>query len=901
MGNATQSAVPNVVYRFGLFALDAAGGTLTRNGIRVKLQDQPFQLLLLLLQRSGQIVSREEIQARLWPRNTFVEFDKSLSVAVLKVRESLADEAANPRFVETIPRRGYRFIAPITVETTSDSATEIAPGQDGESSIAASSKNQMGPTARRSSPRRWYWIPVLGFLAMGFVVYALRVGRPPSSPANSAMPSVRVRRSIAVLGFRNIPGRPEDNWLSPAFAEMLNTELAADGALRMVSGEDVARAKRELPLIDEDSLAKATLERLRVDPGADVIVLGSYTPLPGKGEKRIRLDIRVQDTTRGEMIAEQAFVGSENDLFELVRQAGESLRQSLGAAPVSTEAFAEARAALPRSPLAVRLYTEGRARLWAFDYIHARELLIQAIGAEPGFPLAHAALADVWNHLGYTPKARNEVELARALSERLGPEEHLLVEGQYYSLMEDRPKAIDVYRKLFAQFPDSLDYGLRLADEQRWVNTEATLQTLDTLRHLPVPAGEDPRIDLIEARAWTNKDFVNAQAAAHRAVEKGTAHGSHQLVSRAYGILCQMSANGSSTALAIEVCEQALKSGETGTGKDSEARTMNDFAGLYYQMGDLDRAEAMFRRALKVFREVGDIEGVTATSSNLGDVSLARGNLSDAANALSDAIPGYREIGDKDGVALALNDLGEVARFRGDLGGALATYQQAKAAANEIDDKHALGYVLTGVGDVLLDRGDLDGARKSYQESLSLRKQVGEKQTVAETDLALARLFLEENQGNDAETVIRKCKEEFHQDQEADDELAASVALVNAFLGQGKSSEAAKEVEDAKSLAAKSVNELIRLQFDIVSARVESGSGDLESSRRQLQSALQKARSHHLFGLELETRLALAELNRRSGKKVAAQADLLSLEDAARSKGFGLIAAKASRSAAAPE
>jgi ATP/maltotriose-dependent transcriptional regulator MalT len=172
---------------------------------------------------------------------------------------------------------------------------------------------------------------------------------------------------------------------------------------------------------------------------------------------------------------------------------------------------------------------------------------------------------------------------------------------------------------------------------------------------------------------------------------------------------------------------------------------------------------------------------------------------------------------------------------------------------------------------------------------------------VAETELALARLFLEEKQGNDAETVIRKCKEEFHQDQEADDELAAGVALINAFLGEGKNSEAAKEVEDAKSLVAKSVNELIRLEFDIVSARVESGSGDLESSRRQLQSALQKARSHHLFGLELETRLALAELNRRSGKTVAAQADLLSLEDAARSKGFGLIAAKASRSAAAPE
>ncbi len=871
-----------------------------RNGDRIKLQDLPYRLLLMLVEQPGQIVSREAVRQRLWPENTFVEFDNSLGVAVRKIRDALGDNADSPLYVETLPRRGYRFLAPVAA---------VAPEWSGTPQTPAAPEPVVPPEAAAAEARfagarsrgRHLAIGVFGLLAIAFALFGfhalIKRTDVPRSPNVAPTTQVRMRRSVAVIGFRNLPEHPEDAWLSSAFAEMLSTELAADGSLRMVSGEDVARARRELPLNAEDSLAKPTLDRLRVDPGADVVVLGSYTPLPERGEKRIRLDIRVQDTNRGEMIAEQAFVGSEDDLFELVRQAGESLRQSLGGTPVSTEAFAQARAALPRSPLAVRLYTEGRARLWAFDYIHARKLLIQAIGAEPDFPLAHAALADVWNHLGYTPKARNEVERARALSERLGPEERLLVEGQYYSLMEDRTKAIDVYRKLFAQFPDNLDYGLRLADEQRWVNTEATLQTLDTLRHLPVPTGEDPRIDLIEARAWTNKDFVKAQAAAYRAVEKGTAHGSHQLVSRAYGILCQMSANGSSTALAVEVCQQALKNSETGTGKDSEARTMNDFAGLYYQMGDLNRAEAMFRRALKVFREVGDIEGVTATSSNLGDVSLARGNLSDAASALSDAIPGYREIGDKDGVALALNDLGEVARFRGDLGAALATYQQAKAAAQEIDDKHALGYVLAGVGDVLLDRGDLDGARKSYQESLSLRKQVGEKQTVAETELALARLFLEENQGNDAETVIRKCKEEFHQDQEADDELAAGVALVNAFLGQGKNSEAAKEVEDAKSLAAKSVNELIRLEFDIVSARVESVSGDFESSRRQLQSALQEARSHHLFGLELETRLALAELNRRSGKKVAAQADLLSLEHAARSKGFGLIAAKASRAA----
>ena len=103
---------------------------------------------------------------------------------------------------------------------------------------------------------------------------------------------------------------------------MLDTELGTRGDLRMVSAEDIARVKRELPPNEGDSLAKATLERLRQNPGADMVVLGSYTPMPGKNETRIRLDLRVQDTADGETIAEEAITGEQNNLFDLAAQAG---------------------------------------------------------------------------------------------------------------------------------------------------------------------------------------------------------------------------------------------------------------------------------------------------------------------------------------------------------------------------------------------------------------------------------------------------------------------------------------------------------------------------------------------------------------------------------------------------
>lgn len=883
-------------YRFGPFELNTDEESLARNGNRVKVQDLPYRLLVMLLERPGEIVTREEVRRRLWPENTFVEFDNSLGVAIRKVRDSLKDDAEAPHYVETVPRRGYRFLAPVTVLDPVRSPDPHPPTVPGTKESAVSSPIgtiEAAPSLRR----RKYWPTVaLAVLLVGVAIYISR-SRPPLPASKVEAPGAetppRIRRSVAVLGFRNLPDHPEDNWLSPAFSEMLSTELASNGDLRMVPGEDVARVKHELPLADEDSLAKPTLDRLRTNPGADIVILGSYTVLPGKADKRIRLDVRVQDTIRGETIAEKSFTGSEGNLFELTTQAGEALRQSLGLSAASTQASVQARAALPSNQEAVRFYTAGQERLWAFDYGHARDLLTKAVAADPGYPLAHAALAEAWTHLGYTSVARAEIERARALYGHLGSEDRLLIDGQYYAATQDRARAIDAYRQLFTQFPDNLDYGLRLADEQRWVNPKDSLHTLDTLRHLPLPSSDDPRIDYIEARSWVNNDVAKAQAAARRAVEKGTAQGSRLLVAHAYGILCQTITNGGSTAEVVQACQNARESFAAVGDRNNAARETCDFADFYYQRGDLDRAEAMYQEAIKVFRQVGDLEGLTTASSNLGDISLARGNLTEAARSLSDAIPGYKEMGDKDGVALTLSDLGEVARRRGDLRAALASYREARAIANEIDDKRAIAYALAGIGDVLADRGDLAAARKSYEESLALRKQTGEKQTVAETELALARLSLEEGHAADAETVIRKCKEQFHQDGQADDELGAAAALIDALRGQGKSVGAAKEKQANQALAAKSTNQLNRLQFDLAAARVELAIGHLSQARAQLQRALDSARAHHFLGVELEIQLALAELEMKQGRSKKGQADLIALEKLARGTGFGLIAGKA--------
>src|SRR3984885_106301 len=113
-------------YHFSVFEVNPASGEVLRQGTRIKLQEQPFRLLVLLLARAGELVTREELQGQLWPEDTFVEFDNSLNVAVRKLREALRDDADNPRFLETVPRRGYRFLAPVTVLGQIDSS-ELKP------------------------------------------------------------------------------------------------------------------------------------------------------------------------------------------------------------------------------------------------------------------------------------------------------------------------------------------------------------------------------------------------------------------------------------------------------------------------------------------------------------------------------------------------------------------------------------------------------------------------------------------------------------------------------------------------------------------------------------------------------------------------------------------------------
>jgi len=281
--------------------------------------------------------------------------------------------------------------------------------------------------------------------------------------AGPSAPPAKPRRSVAVLGFKNLSERQGSKYLSIALSEMFTTELAAGENLRTIPGENVAQMKINLALSDAGSFSRETLAQIRRNLSADLVVLGSYLATGDQASGMIRLDLRVQDAAQGETIASVAETGTRAKLFNLVSEAGAQLREKLGVGKLSSAQGDILLASFPKDPDAARLYSEGLAKLRLFDALGARDLLEKAIVADPNFPLSHSALAAAWSILGYDGKARVEAERAFALSASLSREDRLSAEGMYRESTREWEKAIEVYRGLWDFFPDNLEYGLRLA------------------------------------------------------------------------------------------------------------------------------------------------------------------------------------------------------------------------------------------------------------------------------------------------------------------------------------------------------------------------------------------------------------------------------------------------------
>ncbi len=756
----------------------------------------------------------------------------------------------------------------------------------------------------------------------------------------SVSPSpTKMRRTVAVLGFKNLSGRPDQSWLSTALSEMVTTELAAGEQLRMIPGENVARMKMDLSLTDADSYAKDTLAQIRKNLGTDYVVLGSYVVLESPSKGQLRLDLRAQDTVRGETLTTIAETGTEEDLFQLVSKAGSELRSNLGVQPVTPSEAATIRTSLPSDPEATRLYSAGLAKLRLFDALGARDNLEKALKIEPGSALAHAALARVWSALGYDERAKDEAKKGFDLSPSLAREDQLSIEAQYREAAKDWDKAIDVYRTLWEFSPDNLEYGLRLAQAQTSAGkARDALGTLEQLRKLSPPARDDARIDLAQASGFASlADFKGEQAVASKAALKGEAQGARLLVARAKSLAGSASNELGDTQAATASLNEAKEIYAAAGDKNGVAQVLNSLGTVLYYSGDLSGAKKTYEESLATYREIGAKRGMAVALNNLASVLVDQRDLIAAKRLREQSLEALRETGDQMGVAVALGNIGIVLYYQGDLAGAsremaeaLAIYQKLGAKSNmvvtlnnaadlsaergeipqarnlyeeaaeicrKIGNQRDLAYSLLGLGGLSLDQGNLGLARWRIQEALKIREGVGEKSNVAVSRLALATVSLEEGHGVEAQSVAQEVAAQFEKEKQIDEEASAYVLLSRSLLEQQKFPEAEEAIERAKMLSAKSGTREIEFGVAITAARVRAAMGKPAEAIQTLSTTLAEATKYGFVKQQYEARLALGEIEMKSGAP-AGRARLAKLQKDATAKGFLLIARKATAAAA---
>ncbi len=892
---------------FGVFEVDLRSGELRKRGVRIKLQEQPFQILSLLIEHPGEVVTRDELRQKLWPAHTFVDFDRSLNKAMTKLRFALGDSPESPRYIETIPRHGYRFLAPLQVhrEAGAPIASPAKSPTNGRTEVQTQEREDRWGTrfdfkmlnfSTRTGRRRIYVLAAaFAAVALSLFVY-LRIHQSVVLGGSSAV--VSPRRSVAILQFKNLSGVAQEAWLSTALSDWLTTELMAGEQVRGIPAESIARMKVELSLPDVESLSRDSLIRIRKNLGTDFVVAGSYAALGAQSEGQIRLDLHLQDTRTGETVAAITESGTDAHLLDLVSRAGEHLRQKLGIRALTTEEAAEVAIALPSNKETAKLFSEGLAKMRVFNTLAARDLLLRAVAAEPDFALSHAALASTWEQLGYDENAKAEAKKAFDLSSNLSRAERLLVEGRYRETTRDWEKAIEIYRALFDFFPDNLDYGLALASAEvnanRWKNA---LITIETLRALPVPLRDDPRIDLAENDAARSLgDMKRAEAAVGRAAEKAQAAEASLLLAKArreQAWLFENSGKQEEVEGAIREAKQLYLAANDRPGVAAIA-TLEAIA--LERQGDYLGAKKMYEESLAIYRESGNKVSVSSEYDNLGDILFYLGDLSGARKRYSESLATYNEIGDQNGVALAKIGLGDVLLAAGKHAEAKEMYQASLEICRQLGSRARQAAALEGSANVNRLEGDKAGAQTNNREAIAILEDVGNRSEAAHLRLQLAELYLDDGRSVEAESLARRSMDIFKEARALRYTAEANLVLSRSLVAQGRIEEARKRTEEVIAAAADSHNKALELKGSIAAARVQAASGkatEAAEAIKRLNKVIADAGEASFEGVVLEARLAMGEAEMNSGNRAEGRTALESLEKDADKGGFVLLARKA--------
>jgi serine/threonine protein kinase/tetratricopeptide (TPR) repeat protein/TolB-like protein len=682
----------------------------------------------------------------------------------------------------------------------------------------------------------------------------------------------RGRRSVAVLGFKNLSARADTAWLSTALSEMLTTELAAGGKLRMIPGESVAQAKINLSLPEADSLSALTLDRVYMNLGSDFVVLGSYLDM-GDASRGVRLDLRVQDAALRETVASLAETGSEAALPDLVTRTGAALRERLGIPEIHPAETERVQSSLPANPEAIRLYAEGLARLRIFDALGARDLLQRAVGADPDDAMAHSALADAWAALGYDTKVKEEAKKAFGLVGGLPRQESLLIEGRYRQSAGEWEKAIEIYRTLFNFFPDNLDYGLQLSAAQVGASrAKDSLVTLDDLRKLPSPFGADPRIDLAEATAAGRvSDYRRSANAASQALQKGKTLGARLIMAQALiaegGAFASLGDAKRANVASSEARELFVAAGD----HFGEARALRNIGAILLSQGDFENGKKTLQEAMTIQHALGNRSGEMDLLGQLTHALYRQGDLAGAKKAAEGSLAIARELGDRVNEGHALNTIAGLEGQQGQPAAAKKHFEEALAIDRAVGNKAEAARVLNNFANLLMAEGSLLRARQMLEECVAISRSTGNKD-----DLGIALLNLAGLRSNAGELAPaqRSFSEALQIVRETGNDAAAAYILhsqADILALQGDLSAAHKKNEEALAMQEHMGAKVDAARSRVSMANLSLDEGHVAEAEKLARQAAEQFRSQNDVAGEADADVALIDSLRTQGKLAEAQ------------------------------
>jgi TolB-like protein/DNA-binding winged helix-turn-helix (wHTH) protein/Tfp pilus assembly protein PilF len=385
--------------RFGAFEIDFKAFELRKHGLRLKLSEQPFQILALLLEKPGEVVTRDEIRNRLWPGDTFVDFDHGLNNAVMRLREVLGDSSDKPRFIETLPRRGYRFIAPIG--ETNGAAPGARPGQatDGASLHPAAqtdangaSPSDRGPAVSTGNAKTWLTFPRIALLSAAALAFAVFSGMAVHyvRGMESAKTISGHGMSLVVLPLENLSGDKEQDYFADGMTDELTANLAKIRSLRVISRSTAMAYKG----------AHKPLSEIARDLHVDVVVEGTVL----RAGNRVRITAELVQVSTDHHLWADTYESQIGDVLALQNRVSSAIVDEIRIK--LTKEDKERLAKNPAvSPEAYEEYLKGRY------YWNKRsgEGLAKAIGyfeaatqRDPQYALAYAGLADCYGIIGAT-------------------------------------------------------------------------------------------------------------------------------------------------------------------------------------------------------------------------------------------------------------------------------------------------------------------------------------------------------------------------------------------------------------------------------------------------------------------------------------------------------------------